>query len=428
MQSYQALTKEELLKEKEKLEAEYKDWEKRGLRLNMARGKPCNEQLDLTMPMLDVITSQSNLMSEDNMDCRNYGILRGIKEARVLMAEMMEIDYEHVIVFGNASLNIMYDIISMSMIHGVMGNTPWCKLDKIKFLCPIPGYDRHFSITESFGIEMIPIPMDENGPDMDLIENYVKTDSSIKGIWCTPKYSNPTGISYSDEVVRRFSKLQPLAKDFRIFWDNAYIVHDLYEEKADKILNLIDLCEQENNADLVYEFCSTSKISFAGSGIAAFASSFENLKYIERKMSVQTIGHDKINQLRHVRYFKNLEGIHVQMKKQAQLLRPKFELVLQYLNEEIKSKEIASWKEPKGGYFICFEAMEGCAKRIVDLAGKIGVTLTPAGAAFPYGIDPKDSVIRIAPSYPSMEDLELAIQVFVLCIKFATVEKLLSAQ
>ena len=379
------------------------------------------------MPMMDILTSKSDLMSEDGTDCRNYGILKGIYEARKLMADIMDVNPEQVIVCGNASLNVMYDTIARSVIHGVMGNTPWCKLDKVKFLCPVPGYDRHFAITESFGIEMIPIPMDEKGPDMDLIEQYVQSDETIKGIWCTPKYSNPTGISYSDEVVKRFARLKPVAKDFRIFWDNAYIVHHLYDDNRDEIVNLLRECEKENNADIVYEFCSTSKISFAGSGISAMAASFENLKYIERKMSVQTIGNDKINQLRHVKYFKNKDGILKQMKKQAEILRPKFELVLNCLKEEIKDLNIASWEEPKGGYFICFEAMPGCAKRIVALAAKAGVTLTSAGAAFPYGKDPDDSVIRIAPSYPSLEDLQKAIDVFIICIKLASVEKLLES-
>ena len=428
MQSYQKMTKDELLKEKESLEAAYKEWQKRGLSLNMARGKPSEEQLDFTMPMMDVLNSSSDLFSEDGTDCRNYGGMDGIPEAKRFMAGLMGVDPKNVLVYGNASLNIMYDTISRSMTHGVMGSTPWCKLDKVKFLCPVPGYDRHFKVTEFFGIEMINIPMTESGPDMDLVEKYVSSDEAVKGIWCVPKYSNPQGISYSDETVKRFAALKPKAEDFRIFWDNAYVVHHLYEDDQDEILDIISECEKAGNPDLVYVFCSTSKISFAGGGVAALAASEANLDFIKKQFTVQTIGYDKINQLRHVRYFKDMDGVKKQMMKQAAVMRPKFEMVESVLENELGGLEIGSWVKPKGGYFICFEALEGCAKSIVAKAKEAGVTLTGAGAPFPYGKDPKDSVIRIAPSFPTMDDLKMAAEIFVVCVKLASVEKLLEAK
>lgn len=428
MQSYQKMTKDELLKEKESLEAAYKEWQKRGLSLNMARGKPSEEQLDFTMPMMDVLNSSSDLFSEDGTDCRNYGGMDGIPEAKRFMAGLMGVEPKNVLVYGNASLNIMYDTISRSMTHGVMGSTPWCKLDKVKFLCPVPGYDRHFKVTEFFGIEMINIPMTESGPDMDLVEKYVSSDEAVKGIWCVPKYSNPQGISYSDETVKRFAALKPKAEDFRIFWDNAYVVHHLYEDDQDEILDIISECEKAGNPDMVYEFCSTSKISFAGGGVAALAASEANLDFIKKQFTVQTIGYDKINQLRHVRYFKDMDGVKKQMMKQAAVMRPKFEMVESVLENELGGLEIGSWVKPKGGYFICFEALEGCAKSIVAKAKEAGVTLTGAGAPFPYGKDPKDSVIRIAPSFPTMDDLKMAAEIFVVCVKLASVEKLLEAK
>lgn len=425
MQSYQQMTKDELLKEKESLEAAYKEWQKRGLSLNMARGKPAEEQLDLTMPMLDTLNSKSDLFNEEGIDCRNYGELEGISEARKFMADLIGVKPENILLYGNASLNIMYDTVSRSMTHGVMGSTPWCKLDKVKFLCPVPGYDRHFKVTEFFGIEMINIPMTEEGPDMDLVEKYVSEDEAVKGIWCVPKYSNPQGISYSDETVRRFAALKPKAKDFRIFWDNAYVAHHLYEDDQDEILEILSECEKAGNPDMVYEFCSTSKISFAGGGVAAIAASKENLDYIQKQYTVQTIGHDKINQLRHVRYFKDMEGVKQHMMKQAAILRPKFEMVENIFEKELGGLGIGSWINPKGGYFICFETLEGCAREVVAKAKEAGVTLTGAGAPFPYGKDPKDSIIRIAPSFPTMEDLKMAAEIFVVCVKLASVDKFL---
>lgn len=426
MQTYQEMSKEELYGIKEGLEKEYARYKGLGLSLNMARGKPAPEQLDLSMPMMDVLDSSSVLQSVDGTDCRNYGELDGITEAKELMAQIAGTNPEHVLVYGNSSLNVMYDTVSRSFIHGVMGHTPWCRLEKVKFLCPVPGYDRHFSITEFFGVEMVNIPMTPEGPDMDMVERLVSTDETIKGIWCVPKYSNPQGISYSDETVRRFAALKPAAKDFRIYWDNAYAVHHLYEDDQDHILDIINECEKAGNPDMVYEFFSTSKVSFSGAGVAAIASSVDNLADIKKQLGVQTIGHDKINQLRHVRYFKDINGINAHMMKQAAIMRPKFEMVEHILEEELGGLGIGNWRKPKGGYFICFEALEGCAKNIVSKAKEAGVGLTAAGAPFPYGKDEKDSVIRIAPTFPSMEELEQAAKMFVLCVKLASIEKLLA--
>jgi len=426
MKAYKDMTKDELLTLKTALEEEYKTEEAKGLNLNMARGKPGFSQLALSMPMLDVINSESDMKTVLGNDTRNYGDLDGIGECRQLMADMMSVKKDNVIVCGNSSLNIMYDTVSRSVAHGVNGSTPWCKLDKVKFLCPVPGYDRHFSITEFFGIEMINIPLYDDGPDMDLVEKYVNNDEAVKGIWCVPKYSNPTGISYSDEVVKRFANLKPAAKDFRIFWDNAYCIHHLYDETQDEILNILDECEKAGNPDMVYMFASTSKISFPGSGVSAIATSLDNIEFIEKQMTVQTIGHDKINQLRHTRFFKNIDGLKAHMKLHADLLRPKFEAVLKTLDEELAGLEIGTWVKPRGGYFISFDALPGCAKAIVAKCKALGVVLTGAGATFPYGKDAEDSNIRIAPSFPTPEEMEEASKVFVLCVKLASVEKLLA--
>ena len=425
---YCEMSKEELLKLKEELDETYKEAQSKGLSLNMSRGKPSATQLNITMDMLDTINSSSDMKSEDGTDCRNYGVLDGIPEAKKLMADIMGTTPEHVIIYGNASLNIMYDQVSRAYTHGLLGNTPWCKLDKVKFLCPVPGYDRHFAITEHFGIEMINIPMSENGPDMDMIEKYVNNDESVKGIWCVPKYSNPQGYTYSDETVKRFAALKPAAKDFRIFWDNAYVIHHLYEDKQDEILDIISECEKAGNPDMVLEFASTSKVSFPGSGMAALASSEANVADIKKQLTKQTIGHDKIHQLRHVRYFKNLEGVKAHMMKHAAQIRPKFEATLKVLKEELTGLGIGTWSEPRGGYFISFDAMEGCAKAIVAKCKDAGVVLTNAGATFPYGKDPKDSNIRIAPSFPTPEEMELASDIFVLCVKIVSIEKILETK
>ena len=425
MEYYSQQSKEDLLALKSELEAKFEEKKACGLQLDMSRGKPSTSQLDISLGLLDVLTSKSGFLASDGIDCRNYGGLDGIPEAKQLMAEMMGTAPEHVIVFGNASLSIMYDSISRSYTHGVLGNTPWCKLDKIKFLCPVPGYDRHFAITERFGIEMINIPMTQDGPDMDLVEDLVNHDETVKGIWCVPKYSNPQGINYSDDTVRRFASLKPAAKDFRIYWDNAYVIHHLYEDHQAELLDIISDCEKAGNPDIVYEFASTSKVSFSGAGIAALAASKANLYYIKKQLTIQTIGYEKINQLRHVTYFKNLEGLKQHMKKHANEMRPKFEAVLDVLEEELADTGIASWEKPYGGYFISFEAMEGCAKKIVAKCKEAGVTLTGAGATYPYGKDPKDSNIRIAPSFPNLEELAQATDLFVLCVKLVSIEKIL---
>ena len=425
MESYQNLSKEQLLALKSELEASYEEKKALNLQLDMSRGKPSPSQLDVSLGLMDALNSNSVLKSEDGTDCRNYGVLDGIPEAKKLMADMMGTTADHIIIFGNASLTIMYDSISRSYTHGVLGSTPWCKLDKVKFLCPVPGYDRHFAITERFGIEMINVPMTQDGPDMDMVEELVANDDSIKGIWCVPKYSNPQGYCYSDETVRRFANLKPAAKDFRIYWDNAYVIHHLYEDNQVEIPDIISECEKAGNPNLVYEFASTSKVSFPGSGISAMAASAENLADVKKQMTIQTIGYDKLNQLRHVAYFKNIDGLKAHMKKHADAMRPKFEAVLKVLDEELTGAEIGSWVKPLGGYFISFDAMEGCAKKIVAKCKEAGVTLTNAGATFPYGKDPKDSNIRIAPSFPTPEEMAVATDLFVLCVKLVSVEKLL---
>ena len=425
---YAQMTREELAALKKELRTAYKQYQSRNLTLNMARGKPSEEQLDLSMGLMDVLNSDSELRCEDSTDCRNYGVLDGIPEALELMADMMEVPKDHLIIYGNSSLNVMYDQISRSYTHGVMGSTPWCRLDKVKFLCVVPGYDRHFAITQYFGIENVPVPMLPTGPDMDMVEKLVSEDESIKGIWCVPKYSNPTGNSYSDETVRRFARLKPAAKDFRIYWDNAYTVHHLYDLDQDTVIEILAECKRCGNPDLVYKFASTSKISFPGSGIACLAASLNNLEDIRRQLKVQTIGHAKVNQLRHVRYFKDIHGIVEHMKKHADILRPKFEAVEEILEEELGGLEIASWTKPKGGYFISFDTMEGCAKEVVRKCNRAGVVLTPAGATFPGGYDPRDSNIRIAPSFPPIEDLKTAARLLALCTKLAAIEKLLGEE
>ena len=422
---YNDMSKEELLALKESLNKEYAEAKSKGLALDMSRGKPSAKQLDVSLGLLDTINSSSDLKTLDGTDCRNYGVLDGIPEAKKLMADMMGTTPDHVIVYGNASLNIMYDQISRAYTHGILGNTPWCKLDKVKFLCPVPGYDRHFAITERFGIEMINIPMSESGPDMGMVEEYVSNDASVKGIWCVPKYSNPQGYTYSEETVKRMAALKPAAEDFRIFWDNAYVIHDLYDDNKDEIADIISECEKAGNPDMVFEFASTSKVSFPGSGIAALATSANNIADIKKQLTIQTIGHDKLNQLRHVRFFKDINGLKEHMRKHAEFMRPKFEAVESVLEEELGGLGIGSWTEPKGGYFISFEAMDGCAKAIVAKCKEAGVKLTGAGATFPYGKDPKDSNIRIAPSFPTPEEMKQAADLFVLCVKLVSVEKLL---
>lgn len=425
MKPYSELTKEELLELEKELAAQYKEMQFRDLKLDMSRGKPSIEQLDLSMGMMDVLSSNADLRCDDGTDCRNYGVLDGIREAKVLMGDMMEVPADNVIIYGNSSLNVMYDTVSRSYSHGVMGSTPWCKLDKVKFLCIVPGYDRHFAITEYFGIENVSVPMLENGPDMDMVESLVASDESIKGIWCVPKYSNPTGNSYSNDVVRRFARLKPAAKDFRIYWDNAYTIHHLYDDNQDYILEILAECKRAGNMDMVYKFASTSKVCFLGSGIAAIAASENNLTDIKKQLKVQTIGYDKVNQLRHLRFFGDIAGMNRHMIKHADSLRPKFERVLEIFERDLGGLEIATWTKPKGGYFISFDTLEGCAKKVVDKCKKAGVVMTPAGATFPGGKDPKNTNIRIAPSFPPIGDLEIAAELLCLCTKLVSVRKLL---
>ena len=423
---YDEMSREELQQELESLKKEYRKAQGHELHLDMSRGKPCLEQLDLSMGLMEVLDSSSDLTCEDGTDCRNYGQLTGIEEARVLLGDMMENNPNDIIIYGNSSLNVMYDTVSRAYTHGIMGNPPWCKLDKVKFLCPVPGYDRHFAITEYFGIEMIPVPMTSTGPDMAVVEKLVAEDEAIKGIWCVPKYSNPSGISYSDETVRRFARLKPAAKDFRIFWDNAYGMHHLYDDRQDYLIEILAECKRAGNPDLVYKFASTSKITFPGSGIAALATSPNNMEDIKRQLRHQTIGHDKVNQLRHVRFFKDIHGMVEHMRKHADILRPKFEMVEDMLEQELGDKGIGTWTKPLGGYFIGFESLPGCAKDIVARCKKAGVTMTPAGATWPYGKDPQDTSIRIAPTFPSLEELRSAAGLFCLCVKMVSAEKLLA--
>ena len=424
MKPYAEMTKEELLSLRQDLKAQYHEFQAKDLKLDMSRGKPCVEQLDLSMGMMDVLSSTSDLTCEDGTDCRNYGVLTGIDEAKVLLADMMEVNPSTIIIYGNSSLNVMYDTVSRAMTHGIMGCTPWCKLDKVKFLCPVPGYDRHFAITEYFGIEMINVPMSEDGPDMDMVEELVASDDSIKGIWCVPKYSNPQGYSYSDETVRRFARLKPAASDFRIFWDNAYGVHHIYQEVPLK--NILEACEAGGHPNRAYYFFSTSKITFPGAGISLIASGPDNMKEFKGHMSSQTIGHDKLNQLRHVQYFKTPENIRAHMAALAEVLRPKFDMVLNRLEEELEGSGLAVWSRPKGGYFISLDTLAGCAKRTVQLAKEAGVTLTGAGATYPYKRDPQDRNIRIAPTYPTPEELKSAMDIFILCVKIAGIESVVN--
>ncbi len=420
------LTKEQLEELYTETKAKYEAYKAEGMSLNIARGKPAPDQLDMSMPMLDCLTSKDMCLSDDGTDCRNYGVFDGLPEMKQMFADILGVKPENVVIFGNSSLNVMFDIISRHFTHGLAGCTPWCKLDKVKFLCPVPGYDRHFGVTEYFGVEMIPVPMNDEGPDMDLVEKYVNEDDSVKGMWCIPVYSNPGGVVYSDATVRRLAALKPAAKDFRIFWDNAYVVHHLYDEGQAQILEIISECEKAGNPDLVYEFTSTSKISFPGAGVSAVASSPANVKEIKTRLACQTIGHDKLNQLRHIRFFKNADGIRAYMSEHAKLLRPKFEATLEILERELAELEIATWTKPRGGYFVSFDSMEGCAKRIVGLCKEAGMVLTGAGATFPYKKDPQDRNIRIAPSFPTVPEITKAMELFCVCVKLATLEKLLN--
>ncbi|MBE6912872.1 MAG: aminotransferase class I/II-fold pyridoxal phosphate-dependent enzyme [Ruminococcaceae bacterium] len=420
--AYKSLGREEALALKAELEKKYADYVAQGLKLDMSRGKPNPNQLDICEELLTVISKNED-MADITPDVRNYGGLDGLPEMKAIFADMLGVSTKEVIVGGNASLNMMFDTVSRSMTHGVMGSTPWSKLPEVKFLCPAPGYDRHFGICECFGIKMIPIAMTTEGPDMAEVKKYVESDASVKGIWCVPKYANPTGITYSNDVVMAFAALNPAAEDFRIFWDNAYCVHDLYDE-SDKLLNILDECRKAGKEDMCYIFASTSKVSFPGAGVAVMAASEANLASIKKVLTFQTIGPDKINQLRHIRYFKNLDGIKAHMKKHAALIAPKFEMVLKTFDAEIAGLGIAEWTAPRGGYFISLDVMEGTAKRVHKLMSEAGVVMTGCGATFPYGNDPADRNLRIAPTYPSVDELKIASELLCLCVKLAALEKI----
>lgn len=422
---YSSMSKGELLEAKEQLEKRYKECKEKNLSINMTRGKPCQKQLDLSEDMLKTISCNEDCFTSKGFDCRNYGLVDGLDDAKRLFSPIIGVPWDQIIVGGNSSLNLMYDEMARCMLYGVYGgNGPWIKQEKLKFLCPVPGYDRHFGVCESLGIEMVNVPLTDKGPDMDIVEELVK-DESVKGMWCVPKYSNPTGITYSDETVKRIAALKPASKDFRVFWDNAYAVHDLYDD-GDKLLDILPECEKAGNPDLVFIFTSTSKISYPGSGVSCLGASANNIEQIKKIMQMQTIGHDKMNMLRHVKYFKSADGIREYMKKHAAILRPKFEMCEKVLAENLSDTENVSWTVPKGGYFISLDVLRGCAQRVVSLSKDAGVTLTEAGATFPYHKDPEDKNIRLAPSFPTLDELELGMEVLCVCVKLAAVEKLLS--
>ncbi len=427
MTAYADMSHDELTQALASAMEEYEQFKAKGLALNMARGKPSAEQLDLSMPMLATVATAEDCIAEDGTDCRNYGVLDGLPEAKRLMASMLDDEPDNVIIGGNSSLTLMYNAVARCLDFGTLGSTPWSRYESIKWLCPVPGYDRHFGITEAFGIEMIPIEMNEDGPDMDKIEQLVANDESIKGIWCVPKYSNPGGVTYSNDVVNRLASMECAASDFRIFWDNAYSVHHLYDFKADHdhLLDIGKACREAGNPDRYFKFASTSKVTLPGAGISAIAASPDNIAEIKKRMAVSVISYDKINQLRHVKFLRNASGIAEHMSKHAEILRPKFTLVHNELTAGLSEVGGCSWTNPRGGYFVSFNAPEGCAKRIVELAKDAGVTLTGAGATWPYKRDPYDSNIRIAPSLPPLSELREALNVFVCCVKIAYAEKLL---
>lgn len=422
MANYTALSKQELNAIKSELEKKYSEFKAKGLSLNMARGKPGAEQLDLSSELLDSVNEKTGFKAENGLDCRNYGVLDGIPECKRLFAQILELEEKNIIVCGNSSLNLMFDFIAQCMSVGC-GGEAWAKLDKVKFACPAPGYDRHFGILEYFGIEMVTIPMREDGPDLDMLDEVIR-DESVKGMFCVPKYSNPEGKTYSDAVVEHLASMQPAAKDFKIIWDNAYCVHHI-NDNHDKLLNIFDACKKYGTQDRIFEVTSTSKITFPGAGVSALAASDNTIAMIKKRMNMQTIGYDKLNQLRHARYLKDIDGVDEYMKKHAAVLAPKFKAVADALEKELSGLGIASWTDPNGGYFISLDIMNGCAKEVGRLCNEAGVELTPPGATFPYGKDPDDKNIRIAPSFPPVAELELAAQLLCICVKLACVNKLL---
>jgi len=424
MQEYVNMDKAQLLQIKDEMSATLEALKAKAMKLNMARGMPGREQLDLSEGLSEEVGSANGFKTESGVDCRNYGLPDGLPQIKKLFAEILGVPESGVIVGGNSSLSMMFDTVSQFITHGVCGGEPWIKQGNVKFLCPVPGYDRHFGVTGYFGIEMITVPMDNDGPDMDTVEQLVAGDASIKGIWCVPMYSNPTGITYSDEVVRRMAALKPVAPDFRVFWDNAYCCHHL-TDNPDRLLNIYDEAVKVGNEDIVLQFASFSKISFAGSGVAAVAASPANIAAIKKRITLQTIGPDKINQLRHVRFFKDLDGVKAHMKKYEELLKPKFDAVQNALQSELGGLGIGNWSTPNGGYFVSFDALPGCAKKIIALCADAGMAMTPAGATFPHGIDPQDSNIRIAPTFPPVSELEVAMQIFCAAVKLCSAEKLL---
>lgn len=423
---YTNLTRDEASAELARMREEYDEFKAKELKLNMARGKPAAAQLDLSVPMLSILETASDCLAEDGTDCRNYGVIDGIPEAKRLMSFLLDDDPENVMVFGNSSLTVMHDTVARCLDYGCLGSTPWGSLEDVKFLCPAPGYDRHFAILEQFGIAMIPVRMGNGGPDMDEVERLVESDASIKGIWCVPKYSNPSGVTYSDDVVRRLASMECAAPDFRIFWDNAYCVHNIYDsrDEQDHLLDIGAACVAAGHPNCYFKFASTSKITFPGAGIAGFASSPANIEETRRLVGAQMIGADKLNQLRHVRFLPDENAVRSHMDKQAEIIRPKFELVWKKLEISLDGLGIATWTKPRGGYFVSFDGLEGTAKRTVQLAKEAGVVLTGAGATWPYGRDPHDSNIRIAPTMPTLDELSEALDVFTCCVKIAALETL----